>query len=401
MVEGDVPAGGEVPEERHRARTVIAAVTGVLAVLVLTVTLVAVWARATVLRSEIVGELAGDALAESDVQAGLAGRLADEVSSAVDLEGLLAGALPDSLDRFAPLIASGVNEAVERAITRALSEPAVQETMVALVERAHDAAIDLLRGDGLIDGISVADGQVTLNTLPLVTRGLEALQSVGLLQDVELPTITRDGDPDEQIAELSAALDRDLPSDFGQVVVYEGAAVSSAQETVENARRMLALAQRALVLALVITALLMAVTILVAPRRSRAVLVLALGTAAAMVVLRAAVRRVVADAPELAETAGARAAVKVVVGGAAESILRLAAVVGVVAAIGAIAVVLLTHRRRADLVLVAAVAAGALTLGVLGFSIWSLLAGVVVGVAVFWLLGSRFGGKVAPSTAGP
>ncbi len=401
MVEGDVPAGGEVPEERHRARTVIAAVTGVLAVLVLTVTLVAVWARATVLRSEIVGELAGDALAESDVQAGLAGRLADEVSSAVDLEGLLAGALPDSLDRFAPLIASGVNEAVERAITRALSEPAVQETMVALVERAHDAAIDLLRGDGLIDGISVADGQVTLNTLPLVTRGLEALQSVGLLQDVELPTITRDGDPDEPIAELSAALDRDLPSDFGQVVVYEGAAVSSAQETVENARRMLALAQRALVLALVITALLMVVTILVAPRRSRAVLVLALGTAAAMVVLRAAVRRVVADAPELAETAGARAAVKVVVGGAAESILRLAAVVGVVAAIGAIAVVLLTHRRRADLVLVAAVAAGALTLGVLGFSIWSLLAGVVVGVAVFWLLGSRFGGKVAPSTAGP
>ncbi len=401
MVEGDVPAGGEVPEERHRARTVIAAVTGVLAVLVLTVTLVAVWARATVLRSEIVGELAGDALAESDVQAGLAGRLADEVSSAVDLEGLLAGALPDSLDRFAPLIASGVNEAVERAITRALSEPAVQETMVALVERAHDAAIDLLRGDGLIDGISVADGQVTLNTLPLVTRGLEALQSVGLLQDVELPTITRDGDPDEQIAELSAALDRDLPSDFGQVVVYEGAAVSSAQETVENARRMLALAQRALVLALVITALLMAVTILVAPRRSRAVLVLALGTAAAMVVLRAAVRRVVADAPELADTAAARAAVKVIVGGAAESVLRLAAVVGVVAAIGAIAVVLLTHRRRADLVLVAAVAAGALTLGVLGFSIWALLAGVVVGVAVFWLLGSRFGGKLAPTTAGP
>jgi hypothetical protein len=401
MVAHDAPADGVVPEERHRARTVIAAVTGVLAVLVLTVTLVAVWARATVLRSEIVGELAGDALAESDVQAGLAGRLADEVSSAVDLEGLLAGALPDSLDRFAPLIASGVNEAVERAITRALSEPAVQETMVALVERAHDAAIDLLRGDGLIDGISVADGQVTLNTLPLVTRGLEALQSVGLLQDVELPTITRDGDPDEQIAELSAALDRDLPADFGQVVVYEGAAVSSAQETVENARRMLALAQRALVLALVITALLMAVTILVAPRRSRAVLVLALGTAAAMVVLRAAVRRVVADAPELADTAAARAAVKVIVGGAAQSVLRLAAVVGVVAAIGAIAVVLLTHRRRADLVLVAAVAAGALTLGVLGFSIWALLAGVVVGVAVFWLLGSRFGGKLAPTTAGP
>ncbi len=399
MVASDDRADGGVREGRQRARTVVAAVAGVLAVVVLTVSIVAVWAAATVLRSEPVAELAGDALAESDVQAGLAARVADEVTSAADVEGLIASALPSALERFAPLIASGASEAVERALTRALAEPEVQTTMVAVIERAHDAAMSLLRGDGLLDGVSVADGQVTLNTLPLVNRGLAALQSVGLLQDVDLPTITAAGDPDEQIAELSAALDRELPSDFGQLVVYEGAAVTSAQETVQSARRLLALAERALVLALVLAVVLVVIAIVVAPRRGRAVLALALGTAAAMVVLRAAVRRVVDDAPELTNTAGARAAVEVIVGGATVSLLRLAAVVGVVAAIVAIAVVLLTRVRRADLALVAAVAAGTLTVGVLGFSIWSLLAGVIVGAAVLWLLGSRLGREGELTTA--
>ena len=50
-----------------------------------------------------------------------------------------------------------------------------------LIDRAYDRAMELLRGDGLVDGINVVDGQVTLNTLPLIGRGLEAIQSVGLL----------------------------------------------------------------------------------------------------------------------------------------------------------------------------------------------------------------------------
>lgn len=400
MVAGDTTAAKDA-RPAHTARTVVAVLAGVLAVVLLTAAVVAVWAAATVLRPEPVVELAGDALAEGDVQAGLAARVADEIADAVDLEALIAGALPSSLERFAPLIASGASEAVERALSRALAEPEVQATMVAVVERAHDAAMALLRGDGLLDGVSVADGQVTLNTLPLVNRGLAALQSVGLLRDVELPTIVAAGDPDEQIAELSAALGRDLPSDFGQVVVYEGAAVTSAQQTVQNARRLLALAERALVVVLVLFVVLVVVTLVVAPRRSRAVFVLALGTAAAMVVLRAAVRRVVADAPELANTAGGRAATEVIVGGAAEGLLRLAAVVGVVAAITAIAVVLLTRVLRADLALVAAVAAGALTVGLVGFSIWSLLAGVIVGAAVLWLIGTRLGRAGDVTAASP
>ena len=102
---------------RGRVRTVIATVLGVLTVLVLVVTVVSVWAKATVLRSEPVAELVGDAIAEPDVQAALSAYLADQVATSVNLDTRLTDLLPDTLDRFAVPIASGA-ERRRRAGTR-------------------------------------------------------------------------------------------------------------------------------------------------------------------------------------------------------------------------------------------------------------------------------------------
>ena len=70
----DAPAAADssAAAGRQRGRTVGAAVLGVVAVLVLSITLVAVWAKATVLRAEPVADLVGDALAEPEVQSALA-----------------------------------------------------------------------------------------------------------------------------------------------------------------------------------------------------------------------------------------------------------------------------------------------------------------------------------------
>jgi hypothetical protein len=105
----------------HRLRTVIATVLGVLTVVVLVVTVVAVWARATVLRPEPVAELVGDAMSEPEVQAALAAYLADQVATSVDLDARLTELLPDNLDRFAGPIAAGANAAVERSLGRVLA----------------------------------------------------------------------------------------------------------------------------------------------------------------------------------------------------------------------------------------------------------------------------------------
>jgi len=341
-----------------------------------------VWAQATVLQSDRVADLAGDALAQPEVQAALAGYLTDQGVASTDLDARLTALLPDALDRFAPTIASGAYDAVDRALTRVLSNPDVQNTVTTIVERAHARAMSLLQGDGLRGGFNVDDGTISLNLLPLVGRGLTALQSIGLLDNVEVPTMTPGGDPVQQQAALEAALGRDLPDGFAQLVVYQSDRVSNAQDAVQTAQRILVVAKRALWLLILVTVVLVAATILIAARRSRAALVLALGTAGAMVVLRSAVRRVVEQAPSLAAKPGGKAAVEAILGGASTSLLRGAGIVLLVALVAAAVLLFVRHWNRGDLVLAAAVLLGAITFAVVGATIWGLLAGIVVGVAV-------------------
>jgi hypothetical protein len=397
------PRGGG----RHRARSIIASVLGVLAVLLLVVGLVGIWARVTVLRSQAVADLVGDAIAQPDVQAALATYLADEAQQAADLQAKVESLLPTQLDRFAPTITAGANAAVERVLARVLASPEAQDIITTVVERAHARAMQLLRGDGLADGINVDDGQVTINLLPLIARGLTAVQSVGLLDDVTIPDITADGEPDQQIAELSAALGRDLPADFGQLVVYQSENVKNAQAAVETAQNLLVVARRALVLVIILTVVLSAATILVAPRRLRATFVLALGMAAAMVLLRSATREVVSQAGGIATTPGAKAATNAIVGGAANSLKRLAGVLLVISLLVVTAAVLYRRRWRDDLVPVAAVLVGVSTVALIGVNVGGLITGLVIGLAIplaaHWALPSRRPPTVAtePPTVPP
>jgi hypothetical protein len=385
------------PPQRHRARSITATVLGILAVLVLTVGIGAVWAKVTVLRSDRVAELVNDAIAQPEVQQALATYLADSAATAADLESALRNVLPDALDRFAPSIAAGAESAVERVLERVLSTEQFQQIVTTVVEKAHAEAMRVLRGDGLPGGINVENGKVSLNTLPLLTQALTALQSAtGLFSNVEIPQLSAGGDPAEQEAELEAAFGRDLPAGFGQLVVYQSDTVAKAQESVQNAQRLFVIAKRALLAVILLSVVLVAATILVAPRRARAVLVLALGTTAAMVILRSAVRAVVNQAPDLTDRPGAKAAIRSILGGASESLLRLSGLVLLVSIVTVIGMLLLRHWRRSDLILVAAVALGALTTAAVGVGSWGLIAGLVVGIAVPFVARWLWPGRAAP-----
>src|SRR6188472_1344597 len=153
------PPDGAAAPERHRGRAIGATVLGIVAVLVLTVTVVSVWARAIVLRSEPVADLVGDAIAEPDVQQGLANYLTITAANAVDLEGRLKSALPSALTRFAPAIAGGAEAASERVLENVLATPQFEQAVRTLVVRAHGRAMRLLEGDGIAHGINVENGQ--------------------------------------------------------------------------------------------------------------------------------------------------------------------------------------------------------------------------------------------------
>ena len=388
----DPTADREQPVEATTTRAgpvrgVAAGVLGVLAIAVLIPTTIAVWAQATVFDSEKVSSIVGDALAEPEVSAALADYVTEQVFAAVDVDAVVSEVLPDQLQRLAPVIASGARTAVDRGLTTVLSDPDVQQVITDVVERAHQRALQLLEGDGLVDGITVVDGEVTVNMLPLIGRGLTRLQGLGLFSDLQVPELTADGNPADQIAALEDATGRDLRDDFGQLVVYRSDTLADRQASLQNAQRTFAFAKRAVWLLVALTIVLVAFTIVVARNRWRAVLLLGLGGIVAMVFVRSAARRVVDDAPELAARPGGRASISAIVEGASTGLLRLAGLLLIVAAV-AVALALLRRRwRRGDLVLVGAIVLGTVVVAVLGISIVSLLVGV--GLAIVALLLAR------------
>ena len=123
----DVTIDPAPPEESNggggRVRGVIAGVLGVLAVLVLAIAAVGLWAKATVLDSDKVADIVGDALAEPEVEAALADYVTNQVFTSVDVDAALADILPDELRRFEPVIAAGARTAVERGLTRVSPTP--------------------------------------------------------------------------------------------------------------------------------------------------------------------------------------------------------------------------------------------------------------------------------------
>ena len=101
-----------------------------------------------------------------------------------------------------------------------------------------------------------------------------------------------------------------------------------------------------------------------------------------MVLLRSSVREVVSQAADLATTAGAKAATNAIIGGAGNGLKRLAGVLLIISLLVVTAVVLYRRRWRDDLVLVAAVLVGVFTVALLGVNVWSLVTGLVLGVAI-------------------
>ena len=150
---------------------------GVLAILVLMVTTVAVWAKATAFNSEKVAGIVGEALAEPEVQTALADYITDAGLRGGRRRRRAESVLPDAAVTARAGDRRGRPDGGRpRGRPRCSPTPEVQNLLEEVVERAHARAMQLLEGDGLVDGITVVDGAVTVNLLPLVGRGLERLQ---------------------------------------------------------------------------------------------------------------------------------------------------------------------------------------------------------------------------------
>ena len=128
-------------------------------------------------------------------------------------------------------------------------------------------------------------------------------------------------------------MDRDLPDDFGQLVVYSSDNVAESQAAVARAQDAFALIRRSIIVLIVLTVVALGISVALATNRRRAAIALLLSVVAALAVGRVLVRTVVEEAPGLAARPGGKAALEELVGSLTEGLLQLMGLGLLVAAI--------------------------------------------------------------------
>lgn len=383
---------------RVTVRSVVSIIVGLLAVVLLLASVLTVWAQAVAFNSDRFADGFRRALEQPEVIDSMSQVIADELMVALDADAFIGEVLPSQLDFLQPILSNGARSLTARAADAVLSDPRTQDVLVTIAREGHAGVMRILSGDTSIPGVSIENDTVSVNLLPLFVLALEAVQDLGFFTDVAVPQLSAGGDPTQDITAVESALGRDLPDDFGQLVVYRGEAVSEAGTLIERAQEIFRLVKIGAWLIYIATVIAFAASLILARRRVRAGILLGLGAAAALFVARAIVLQAIDELPKVVTNPGAIVAVGTTaedLAGGLITAMTLLAVAGLVMAVvlvvvqrartrpiaGTTGVVALARRFNGS------VAVAAFALAVLGI----VLAGVGVLVLVIALALTVFG----------
>jgi hypothetical protein len=271
--EGGVPSRS--PQQLHWRRRLVLVLVVVTCFGVLAST-VAVWTHRTLLNTDQWVDTVGPVASDPDVQAALTNYLTTQVFSVIDAQGLLQEALPDRVSFLAQPMSSAIQQFVHDTIAKLLATDQFQNLWVGINRIGHQVVVNVLRGDTRL--VQTANGTVAINTLPVLARALQAVaQRVpGLFDDRPIPTdITFDTPADQARQELSAALGRDLPPDFGVFTLFQSDQLAAAQNAVE-------LFDRGVWALVIVTILCGIAAIVLSVRRRRTILQIGIGVVLGM-----------------------------------------------------------------------------------------------------------------------
>jgi hypothetical protein len=280
--------GGVAPDRRHRIRNSAVVVLVVLSSIMVLVSTVGLWSYRQVYNTDVFVGHVDSILARSDVQANLANYLTDQIMIAVNPEQRARDALPSQADALIAPVVSAIRGFVNQTVQKVVASDQFRKLVDQSARLAHTAAIRLLEGKQAA-GLTINGNEAVFNTLPMIDQVLQQISSQGLLGNRTIPALsTPSGQPSAQLQELSSKLGVTLPPDFGQLVVFKSNSLKSAQQA-------LRLIKRGLLLVIVATVLLIALTLLLSLHRLRTLAELGIGIAVAMLVAWAVTKAVTRD----------------------------------------------------------------------------------------------------------
>jgi len=258
--------------------------TGVLVVLTAISFLVAglgFWLHRNTLDTDVWVDRVGPLAADPEVDSALTGYTTAQIMSLLNVEEFFTDVLPERGQILAGPLTGAVEDFVRDHVSDFFESDDFDDLWVALNQRAHAAAVDLLRGEEG-EAIQADQDSVTIDFVPVIN---EVLRRIGerspeiLGRDVHLPTLSVDDVPSEARERLGDALGVDLDEDFATVTVFDAGKLKTTQDAV-------ALFDDAVVIAALMTVVLAGLTLLVARDRRRSGLYLLAGVAIDLVLVR-------------------------------------------------------------------------------------------------------------------
>jgi hypothetical protein len=179
----DTPERRDVP----RWRRIVAMVLLVLGVILVPVSMSAIWVRNTLLDTDQYVATIGPLADNSDIQEGLADRVTTALFADDRVEKRIAEALPARADVLAAPISSGLERVANEAALKLFESDRFETVWENVNRRAHSAVVDVLTGGG--SRISTTDGTVSINIEQIFDNVKQRLDARGitLFDDVQLP----------------------------------------------------------------------------------------------------------------------------------------------------------------------------------------------------------------------
>jgi hypothetical protein len=268
----------ELARVAHRWRRVLVVVLAVLSCISIVASTVGVWAHRTLLNTDSWVNAVAPLASNPAVTTAVSKQVMASLLQVINADEVAKNALPDQAKFLAAPLTEAVGQFVQRSVDELLKTEQFQQFWVAANRQVHPIVVRVLRGE--TKGVTTANGQVQLNLLPLIADALRFVQTKapGLFGDATtIPKITFDTSTDQARSELSTALGRSVPENFGVVTVFQSDKLKAVQDGVS-------LFDDVIIALLIATGLLLVATIALALDRRRIIIGLSLGTAFALVV---------------------------------------------------------------------------------------------------------------------
>jgi hypothetical protein len=297
-------------------------VLGILACLAITISATTLWIHQVALNTdryvEVVSGVAADPEVIDEVSTNLAARVADAIIDRVEVPRVVQ-----------PLLESWIQEQV----ASFMASEAFADGWAAANRAAHSALVRVLRSEAVL-----GEEPVTIRVSELLVIGIERLQEAGIIpDDVQLPNPS-DREAVEALRQiLVERLEIEVPEDFGEITLVRS-------ERLETARQIVRIFDIVSVASVVAAVTLVVLTIWLARHRLRAVILLGIGAALALLAAVAGTSLigglVVNGLAEAGATNTIGALVSALLGNLAAALL----VVVVVGALAVVAIVLISRQ---------------------------------------------------------